>query len=118
MGQGPEARKQPGYLGGVHQSKGVIPPNSYKGQGAAVPTLTLWNAAIVHKDTPEGLVYELTKALLENQQTLIQVHKSASETLAENIQHISLPLHRGAIRFYREKNIPLKESQIPPEAKR
>jgi TRAP-type uncharacterized transport system substrate-binding protein len=61
----------------------------------------------VHKDTSEDLVYRVLKATFERTDILVAAHKSAREIKAENIVASPIPLHRAAMRFFREKGITL-----------
>lgn len=97
-------------------SPGVVPANTYKGVKEAVPTLTVWNFVTVHKDAREDLVYEVVKATFENVDILIATHKSAVEVKPENIVHSPIPLHPGAVRYYREKGIQLPDKLLPPRS--
>ena len=86
-----------------------IPAGTYKGNTAAIPTLALANFMAVHKDTPEELVYRVLKAIFERTDILVAAHKSAREIKAENIAASPIPLHRAAVRFFREKGDHLSE---------
>jgi TRAP transporter TAXI family solute receptor len=91
----------------------VIPANTYKGQAEDVDTLCLWNAIITHDGVSDQMVYELTKTVLENNPTLVQAHKSASQTSAKNVSVLAIPLHNGAARYYAEKGIPIPDAAKP-----
>lgn len=90
----------------------------YRGQDAVVPTVQMWNAAIVHRDMPEDFVYEIVKTILANRDFLATVHPTSNEMLPVNIFYIKLPLHPGAVKFFREQGVKLSDEQIPPEMKR
>lgn len=98
---------------------GVIPANTYKNQTEDIPTLTMWNEVIAHKDVPADLVYELVKTTFANIDELIKVHPTAKEVKLENVKFVtSIPLHPGAIKYYEEKGIELPPSAYPPEYKK
>jgi TRAP transporter TAXI family solute receptor len=90
----------------------------YRGQDDVIPTVQMWNAAVVHKDMPEDFVYELVKVIFANRDFLATVHPTSNETLPVNLFYIKLPLHPGAVRFFREQGVKLADEQIPPEMKR
>jgi len=94
---------------------GSIPAGTYKGQDKPIDTLTIWNAVIAHKDLPADFVYSIVKATFENQEALVAIHKSSVDTVPVNIKNINLPLHVGALRYYKEKGIGIPEKGIPPE---
>jgi TRAP transporter TAXI family solute receptor len=99
-------------------ARAAIRPGVYRGQDEAIPTVQMWNAAIVHKDMPEDFVYELTKAMLTSREFLATVHPTAHEMLPVNIFYIKMPMHPGAIRYFREQGVTLAAEHMPPEMKR
>jgi hypothetical protein len=94
-------------------SPGVVPANTYKSNREDVHTLTVWNFVTVHKDAPDDFVYEVVKVTFANVDILIATHKSAVEVRPENIVHSPIPLHPGAVRYYKEKGIKLPEKVLP-----
>ncbi len=49
---------------------------------------------------------------------MVNTHASAKETLAENVlKNDFLPLHPGAVRYYRERGIDIPDKLLPPEMK-
>lgn len=95
-------------------SKGVIPKGTYKSnKDYDVEAVTVWNFMTVHKDAPEDFVYEVVKKTFENVDILITAHASAKETKPEFIVHSPIPLHPGAVKYYREKGIKLPDKLIP-----
>ena len=63
-------------------------------------------AAVAHKYLSEDLVYQIVKTTFEHRVELMKAHPVAKETIPENIdRNILLPLHPGALRYYREKGI-------------
>ncbi len=94
-------------------SKAKIPKGYYKGnRDADIETITIWNFMTVHKDAPEDFVYEVVKKTFENVDILIATHASARETKPEAIVHSPIPLHPGAVKYYREKGIRIPEKLI------
>ena len=91
---------------------GLIPAGTYKSNKEAIPTLTIWNFMAVNKDAPEDFIYKVVKATFELTDILIAAHKSAKEISAENIVHSVIPLHPGAVRYFREKGIKLPDSLV------
>jgi TRAP-type uncharacterized transport system substrate-binding protein len=44
--------------------------------------------------------------------------KSAQETLPENVRHVTaLPLHAGAVKYFKERGIAIPAKAMPPEVK-
>jgi len=83
-----------------------LPPNPYKGQSPPVDTLAVLAIWATHADLSDQMAYEVTKALFENTDTLGQVHPKGKEiSLKTALQSISIPLHPGAEKYYREKGL-------------
>lgn len=92
-------------------SPSKIGANVYKSLGKDYETIGVFNFAIGRADLPDDLVYQLVKAVHENQAQLIRGHSSATETIPQNVdKNTFLPFHPGAVRYYREIGI-----QIPPQ---
>jgi len=95
-------------------AKDVMPKGTYKSNpDQDLPTLTLWNFMVVHKDTPDDFVYETLKATFANIDILIAAHPSAKEAKPEAVIYSPVPLHPGAVKFYQEKGIKLPERLLP-----
>lgn len=93
-------KKQPYY------ANVVLPANTYKGQTAPVNTLAVMAIWATHDGVTDQMAYEVTKALYENTETLGQVHPKGKEiSLKTALQSISIPLHPGAEKYYREKGL-------------
>jgi len=99
-------------------ARAAIRAGVYRGQDQPIQTVQMWNAAIVHKDMPEDFVYELVRTIFANTDFLETVHPTAGETIPVNIDYIRLPLHPGAVKFFRERGVKLRDQHIPPEMKR
>ena len=97
-----------------HFSLGVIPKGYYKSnKDRDIETITVWNFVVVHKDMPDDLVYEIVKRTFENTDILVAAHSSARETKPEYIINSPIPIHLGAVRYYREKGIKIPDTLIP-----
>jgi TRAP transporter TAXI family solute receptor len=84
----------------------TIPANTYQGQTADVPTVAIVNFLVTHEGVPEEIVYQMTKQLFENLDQMVAAHKAASAIkLATATDGMPLPLHPGALRYYKEKGI-------------
>ena len=58
---------------------------------------------MAHAQLPEDLVYHAVRAVFENQEEMMEANAAAAETIPANIERNSfLPLHPGAIRYYRQ----------------
>jgi len=91
----------------------VIPNGTYRTQTADLNTIGLFNFAIANKDLPDSLVYELTKAIMDNNPQMVQGHAAAKETLSENaIKNDFLTFHPGAVKYFKEKGIALNPAAM------
>lgn len=89
-------------------SDSVVPKGTYKTLTQDQKTVGVYNFFIVHKDLPDDLVYEITKAVMENNPRMVQGHAAAKETLPQNaIKNGFLTFHPGAVRYFKEKGIKL-----------
>lgn len=85
-------------------SRVAIPPNTYKNQSAEVKTVAVNAVLIVNTDLPGDLVYNITKALFENQAELASAHAKGKEiSLKTAVMGVSIPFHPGSVRYYKEK---------------
>jgi len=82
----------------------VIEPSVY-GMASEVATLNGTNMAIVDRDVPEEVVYQITKTLMENIERIQGSHPAASAFSIELAPQMAIPLHPGAERYYREVGV-------------
>ncbi|WLQ12314.1 TAXI family TRAP transporter solute-binding subunit [Hahella aquimaris] len=81
----------------------------YPGVNKDIVTIAQPNFLAVRDDIDEETVYLLTKAIYENLPFLNSIHKATSDMALEKaIAGLPIPLHPGAIRYYKEQglNIP------------
>ncbi len=84
----------------------IIPANTYKGQTADVPTVAVANILVTTEKMSTETVYQMTKLLFENLDTLIAAHASAKNIKLETaLKGMPIPLHPGAEKYYREKGM-------------
>ena len=80
-----------------------VPGGSYKGVDSDVQTVAVVATYIVSNDLDEKLVYEMTKALFENKAEIAQAHPKGAELDPEySVSGISIPIHPGALKYYKE----------------
>lgn len=93
-------------------SPSLIPAGTYRSLARNYHTIGLYNFAIAHKDLSDEFIYKLVKTVFDSRHELMKAQSSAKETLPENIdRNTMLPLHPGALRYYRELGI-----AVPPGA--
>jgi TRAP transporter TAXI family solute receptor len=85
-----------------YYSEFVIPAGSYKGQAEPLRVAATWNTLTAHEKLDDELVYQMTKALYDNKQDLVNVAANLSFMDAEAIGVIKIPLHPGAEKYFKE----------------
>lgn len=95
--------------------EGIMPAGTYKYMDEDYHTLMTYNIIFCHKDLDDELVYQLTKATLENLEEWKLSSDSVKYVKAENILKCAVPLHPGAIKYYNEIGIEIPEALYPPE---
>jgi TRAP transporter TAXI family solute receptor len=80
----------------------TIPANSYKGQTEPLKVAATWNVLTAHEKLDADLVYQMTKALYDNKQDLVNVAANMSFMDASEVGVIQIPLHPGAERYFKE----------------
>ncbi|WP_448807339.1 TAXI family TRAP transporter solute-binding subunit [Aminobacterium colombiense] len=98
-------------------SPGVIPGKVYKNEPDDIPTFVSWTIAIADKDIPEDIIYRMLKAVYENKELFAAAHSSGKNMKQEDILFAAVPLHAGAVRYYREMGVSIPERLLPPEMK-
>jgi hypothetical protein len=84
----------------------LIPAGSYKNQTADAESLTMRCSMLVRDDMAEDLAYELTKQIYVNHDRVVVAHNVGKFVTPENSQNgISVPLHSGAERYFKEIGI-------------
>jgi TRAP transporter TAXI family solute receptor len=87
-------------------SPSLIPGGTYRSLSRNYHTLGIYNFAVAHKDLPDEFIYKLVKAVFDHHEDLMKSQSSAKETIPANIdRNTMLPLHPGALRYYREVGI-------------
>jgi TRAP transporter TAXI family solute receptor len=84
-----------------------IPRGAYPGLPAGVPVVGVANVLVVNRAMDEGLAYDITRVLFENQGDLAAIHPEARNLSIQTATKGSpAEFHPGALRFYRERNEP------------
>jgi len=84
----------------------TIPAGTYTGMTKPHHTLAWMGLFIVHKDFPGELAYDILKAVFDHKPELDAIHVQFKKILLENANKgMSVPLHPGAIRFFKEKGL-------------
>lgn len=80
-----------------------LPANTYEDQKEAVNSYGLGNVLMIRSDVSKEVVYNMTKAIMENLQHLRGVHPAFKNLTKESVlTGLKAPLHPGALRYYDE----------------
>lgn len=89
-----------------YYAKAVLAPGTYKGQDEEVNTIAVRAIWATHEGLSDEVAYAVTKALYENTDTLAKVHPKGKEiSLEKALESISIPLHPGSEKYFREKGL-------------
>ena len=84
----------------------VIPAGTYDGQADDVATAAIGNILVTHAGVSDETAYQMTKLMFENLDRLIASHSAAADIDPANaLKGLSIPLHPGAERYYREAGL-------------
>lgn len=84
----------------------VIPAGTYPNQDKDVKTVATGTLLIVNADVSDDLVYQITKAIYANVDTLAQSQEIAKQIKLDSGSNVSgIPLHPGAERYYKEQGV-------------
>ncbi|MEQ1907372.1 MAG: TAXI family TRAP transporter solute-binding subunit [Vicinamibacterales bacterium] len=84
----------------------TIPRGTYRGQPEAALTMGDDILLLCRSNLDDSLVYALTKTLFDSVPSLVRVHPAAAGINVERGPTTSVPLHPGAARYYRERELP------------
>ena len=91
----------------------LIPAGTYPGQDADLMTIAQPNFLAVRADVSEDDVYKITKTIYENLGFLQSIHKATTAMALEKaIAGLPMPLHPGALRYYREAGLQIPDRLI------
>lgn len=82
-----------------------LPKGTYKNQDEGITAVAYQSLITVNKDMSEDRVYELTKAMWENVDTIIKNHPARGEYFTTEVAVTGLDedmFHPGAIKYYKE----------------
>jgi TRAP transporter TAXI family solute receptor len=84
----------------------TIPANTYTGQDKDVPTAAVINYLVTSSAVSDDLAYQMTKLIFDSLPELANAHAAGKEIKLETAaQDSPVPLHPGAIRYYKEKGV-------------
>jgi len=83
----------------------IIPPGTYEGQSAAIRTVGLKTLILCRQDLDEEIVYELTGQFFAALPRLAAIAGSLRRLDLTQAPATAIPLHEGAARYYREREL-------------
>ncbi len=84
----------------------VVKAGTYKGLESDTQTVAVMAMLVARKGLKKDLVYNVTKAIFENLSRLHMAHaKLKAVTLESAMDGMSIPLHPGAEKYFKEKGI-------------
>src|ERR1700739_72106 len=84
----------------------IIPANTYAGQDKDVPTAAVINYLVTSSEVSDDVAYQMTRLIFESLPELANAHVAGREIRLEAAATGSaVPLHPGAMRYYREKGV-------------
>jgi TRAP transporter TAXI family solute receptor len=84
----------------------MIPAYTYTGQDKDVPTAAVINYLVTSSAVSDDLAYQMTKSIFESLPELANSHAVGKEIKLDTAAMGSpVPLHPGAIRYYKEKGL-------------
>jgi TRAP transporter TAXI family solute receptor len=90
-------------------SRGVIPKGSYKdvaNNDRDIPTIAMANTIVANAKTPADVVYQFTKVLLSDLNSVRKVHPAFKDFDPKDaVRLANVPLHPGAEKAYREAGL-------------
>lgn len=88
------------YLTGV-----TVPAGTYNGLDSDIQTVALQAILVADSSLSEEVVYNITKAIFENRDTLIAAHDRAKDITLDGAESgMTVELHPGAQKYYDEVN--------------
>jgi TRAP transporter TAXI family solute receptor len=91
----------------------VIPAGTYPKQAADINTIAQPNFLATRADVDEEAVYLITKTIYENLPFLTAIHKATrAMSLEKSIKGLPMPLHPGALRYYKEAGLTVPERLV------
>ncbi|MCB2152841.1 MAG: TAXI family TRAP transporter solute-binding subunit, partial [Rhodobacteraceae bacterium] len=85
-----------------------IPAGTYEGNADDTMTLSVGAQWVTSADQPEDLIYEVTKALWnDNTRKLLDSGHAKGKAITKEtaLNGVGIPLHPGAERFYKEAGL-------------
>ena len=88
-----------------YYAKVEIPANTYPGNPDPTPTFGALATLVSSSDVPDDTVYAVVKSIFEHFDEFRKLHPALAHLEPEQMvrQGLTMPLHAGALRYYRER---------------
>lgn len=96
-----------------YYKQGTIPQDTYKYLTEDYDTVLIWYDVICQDTMDEELVYTLTKAAFAIVPDLVEINSVSKYMDPNNLPFCSIPLHKGAARYYEEMGIEIPDAIKP-----
>jgi TRAP transporter TAXI family solute receptor len=83
----------------------VLPKGTFPGVDRDVPVLGFATLLLTTDKMSSDLAYKITKAICTNKEELVRAYKGAKVFDPKRAAAVPLPLHPGAVKYYREAGI-------------
>ncbi|MFZ5649131.1 MAG: TAXI family TRAP transporter solute-binding subunit [Bacillota bacterium] len=84
----------------------TIPKGTYKGIDEDIVTTGSLATLCVRADLPDDMVYNIIKTMIDKKEDIAKVHEKGKTINLQNATNgISIPIHPGAEKFYKEKGV-------------
>lgn len=91
----------------------IIPNSYYDNMGGDYETIGSWMSIYVLEEVEEDVVYDVTKAIMENLDILVSsTGRNAESTQLDSILYQSIPIHKGALKYYEEQGLEIPDNLI------
>jgi TRAP transporter TAXI family solute receptor len=105
-----------------HSLEYTLPANTYDGQTEPVLCLAYACGDYSHTRVPEDVIYKIVKSAYNNREKIgasVPIARDGkwSEMWDHTLNFMEVPLHKGAVKAYRELGFSVPDRLIPPEAR-
>lgn len=84
---------------------GEVPGGTYDGIPDAVPTMDIWNVLFANANADQDMIYNMTKAIFDNKETLVGIHPAANMIDEKTAIAVPIDIAPGARRYYEEAGV-------------
>lgn len=98
-----------------YYAKTNISAGDYRSLDQNVPTLGVAATLIANKDVPADVIYDFVEAVFENQESLEDAHPKGAPLYKQDAVKLTIPLHVGALEYYKDNGIDIPERLILSE---